>query len=103
MADLIKATADKRTIAALRGAFNAWLAKGQLGEELRVCVEEFDTGIGFSASITTVLDSSPERTVMQQDLPKKTGRAVGARCLQKCLEDIREPESPPVPHLEEDS
>ena len=89
MTDLIKAKADKRTIAALRGAFNAWLAKGQLGEELRVCVEEFDTGIGFSVGITTVLDSSPEQTLMQEDLPKKTGRAVGARCLQKCLKDIR--------------
>lgn len=93
MIDLIKAKANLRTIAALRGAFNAWLAKGQLGEELRVCVEEHTWGIGFSVCITTVLASSPEQTATQESLPK-VARGVGARCVIQCLEDVRDPTCP---------
>ena len=86
-AQLIKAKADKRTIAALRGAFNAWLAKGSLGQELRICVDGGD-GVEFSVGITTVLGSSPELIATQDSLPK-AARIVGARLVSRCLEDLR--------------
>lgn len=81
--------ASARVCAALKGALDYFAAEGELGEELRVSVHDYDTdGIGLDIGTCTEFANAAPVVLVEPDIPR-AARNAGAMAVQAGLREVR--------------